>query len=252
MGPAGVISPRVRSIWLGSLCLLALGARAGDLAAAPAEKVILLHGLGRTDASMGLLADRLSAAGFETHNIRYPSLDLEFEEIVDYIGSEIDTCCADAERLHFVTHSLGGILVRAYAAKHPPQNLGRVVMLAPPNHGSEYVDAMQDWTLFRQAAGPTGALLGTGADSLPNRLPLPGFEFGVIAGTSNYNPISEHVIPGASDGTVSVESTQLEGMSDFTTVDETHTFIMRSPLVAELTIAFLRDGRFTQPNAETR
>jgi pimeloyl-ACP methyl ester carboxylesterase len=232
--------------------VLALGARAGDLASTPAEKVILLHGLGRTDWSMQLLADRISAAGFETHNIGYPSLDLELEQIVDYLDAEIDACCADAERLHFVTHSLGGILVRAYAAKHAPQNLRRVVMLAPPNHGSEYVDAMQEWALFRLAAGPTGVRLGTGADSLPNRLPVPEFEFGVIAGINNPNPVSEHVIPGASDGTVSVESTQLDGMSDFITVDESHTFIMRSPLVAEQTIAFLRNGRFTQPNPETR
>jgi pimeloyl-ACP methyl ester carboxylesterase len=199
---------------------------------------------------MQLLADRIAAAGFETHNIDYPSLDLELDEIIDIIGIEIDRCCADAERLHFVTHSLGGILVRAYAAKRPPRNLHRVVMLAPPNHGSEYVDAMKDWTFFQLAAGPTGVQLGTAPDSLPNRLPTPEFEFGVIAGTSNYNPISDSVIPGASDGTVSVESTRLEGMSDFIMVDETHTFIMRSPLVAKQTIAFLRDGHFTHPESE--
>jgi pimeloyl-ACP methyl ester carboxylesterase len=173
-------------------------------------------------------------------------------ELVDHIVAAVSACCSDAAKVHFVTHSLGGILVRAYAAEHAPENLGRVVMLAPPNQGSEYVDAMRDWELFQLAAGPTGVQLGTDPESLPNRLPEPEFELGVIAGTRNSNPISGHVIPGSSDGTVSIESTKLEGMTDFISVDESHTFIMRSPLVAEQTIEFLRNGRFASAGAEVR
>lgn len=214
-----------------------------DAAHAP-EMVVLLHGLGRTDRSMQPLANRLSEAGYDTHNLRYPSTQLTPDALVSELHEQLTACCGDASRLHFVTHSLGGVLVRAYAAKHASAQLGRVVMLAPPNGGSEYVDAMQEWEIFHHAVGPTGGQLGTGPDSLPNRLPAPTFEFGVIAGTRNPYSLSRHVIPGASDGTVSVESTQLEGMTDFITVDEMHTFIMLSPEVAHQTIAFLRTGRF--------
>jgi pimeloyl-ACP methyl ester carboxylesterase len=232
-------SPRVA--WLIAVFLMA---PALAPSAAEPESVVLLHGLGRSDHSMDLLASRIAAAGFDTHNIDYPSLDHGPGELVDHIVAAVSTCCGDAAKIHFVTHSLGGILVRAYAVEHAPENLGRVVMLAPPNRGSEYVDAMRDWDLFQLAAGPTGVQLGTNPESLPNRLPAPTFELGVIAGTRSSNPVSGHVIPGSSDGTVSVESTKLEGMTDFISVDESHTFIMRSPLVAEQTIEFLRNGRF--------
>jgi triacylglycerol lipase len=238
-----------RVVWLVGLLLVA---PALAPSAAASESVVLLHGLGRSDQSMALLASRIAAAGFATHNIDYPSLDHDPSELVAHIVAEVSACCAGAQKVHFVTHSLGGILVRAYAAEYAPGNLGRVVMLAPPNHGSEYVDAMREWNLFQHAAGPTGVQLGTGPESLPNRLPEPKFELGVIAGTRNSNPVSGHVIPGSSDGTVSVESTKLEGMTDFISVDESHTFIMRSPLVAEQTIEFLRNGSFADAGAEQR
>ncbi len=218
-------------------------AAAADADSAP-EAVILLHGLARTDRSMRPLEEHLSAAGFRVHNLRYPSTDLTPEELVVHLHAQISGCCADAARLHFVTHSLGGILVRAYLADHPSPNLGRVVMLAPPNHGSELADVLGDSKLFQAALGPTAAQLGTDPDSLPNRLPPPRFELGVIAGTRSVNPVSGLVIPGESDGTVSVESTRLAGMTDFIAVPLSHTFIMHSDLIAGYVVEFLRHGRF--------
>jgi len=242
---------RSRLAWLSALCLCALALDAGgDERPAQAEVVVLLHGLARSDRSMQPLAERLTAAGFRTFNVRYASRDHGPEVLVDQLDEALRACCREFERLHFVTHSLGGILVRAYAAERAPSNLGRVVMLAPPNHGSEYVDAFTDWPLFRVAAGPTGVQLGTSPDSLPNRLPPPRFEFGVIAGARSLNPLSSGVIPGESDGTVSIDSTKLEGMRDFITVDEAHGLIMRSPHVADQTIAFLRRGRFDAEPAD--
>jgi pimeloyl-ACP methyl ester carboxylesterase len=208
------------------------------------EVVVLLHGLARTDRSMRPLEKHLSGAGFQVHNLRYPSTDLLPEELVANLHNQISACCADATRLHFVTHSLGGILVRAYLAEHPSSNLGRVVMLAPPNRGSEYADLFAGSELFQSMLGPTAAELGTDSDSLPNRLPAPSFEFGVIAGTRSINPVSGLLLPGESDGTVSVESTRLAGMSDFITVPTSHTFIMQSAAVAGYVVEFLRHGRF--------
>ena len=210
------------------------------------ETVILLHGLARTDRSMRTLATHLSEAGFEVHNLHYASTDHAPDELVADLHAQVAGCCSDAVRLHFVTHSLGGILTRALLAEHPIANLGRVVMLAPPNHGSELADALADSSWFEAAFGPTAVQLGTGPDSFPNRLPLPSYELGVIAGTRSVNPLSGFWIPGESDGTVSVESTQLSGMSDFITLPVSHTFIMSSESTANHVVEFLRKGRFSR------
>jgi triacylglycerol lipase len=146
----------------------------------------------------------------------------------------------------FVTHSLGGVMVRAYLEQHPMPQLGRVVMLAPPNHGSEYVDIAGQWRLFGGFLGPTAVQLGTAPTSLPNRLPDADLDVGVIAGTGSINPLGAFLIDGTNDGTVSVESTQLTGMRDFIEVPVSHTFIMRDREVARQTIEFLRAGRFAR------
>lgn len=225
--------------------LAAAPAGAGEPApAAEPETVVLLHGLGRTDRSMRPLEQRLSAAGFRVHNLRYPSTDHDPQALVDGIARQIEACCATATRLHFVTHSLGGILLRAHLADRRPAHLGRVVMLAPPNHGSELVDALGDSKLFEWTLGATAQQLGTEPDSLPNRLPPPDYELGVIAGNASINPAGASVIGEESDGTVSVSSTQLAGMTDFLVVPHSHTLIMRSDEVAEQVIEFLRNGRF--------
>lgn len=212
--------------------------------AAAGETVVLLHGLGRTRHSMNPMAARLEAAGYRTENLGYPSTRLAPEALVAVLRRELDRCCRDADRLSFVTHSLGGILVRAYLAEEKPANLGRVVMLAPPNAGSELVDRLDGWRLFRWILGPTAARLGTGEQSLPKRLPPADFEVGVIAGTASINPIGSLLLPAANDGTVAIASTRLEGMRDFATVAASHPFIMRSPEVAEMVVSFLRSGRF--------
>jgi hypothetical protein len=219
--------------------------------AADQEMVVLLHGYGRTDRSMRPLEERLSASGFLVRNLQYPSMKLSPPELTDFLDQELATCCASAPRLHFVTHSLGGILVRSYLAEHHPPHLGRVVMIAPPNHGSEFSDLFGRSRLLRAIMGPTAIQLGTGDDSLPNRLPPPWFDVGIIAGIDEFNPVGYFVVPQPSDGTVSLESTLLDGMSDFVIVYESHTFIMRSRKVADYAICFLRTGRFhpTEPAA---
>jgi triacylglycerol lipase len=210
------------------------------------EDVVLLHGLGRSARVMRPLARQLAAAGYRVHNLEYPSTREGPDALVELLHGEISRCCAWSSRVHFVTHSLGGVMVRAYLAEHPMPQLGRVVMLGPPNHGSEYVDIAGDWRLFRAVLGPTAAQLGTAPTSLPNRLPGADFELGVIAGTGSINPLGGAVIPGVSDGTVSVASTRLDGMRDFIEVPVSHTFIMRNPEVARQTIEFLRAGHFAR------
>jgi len=208
------------------------------------DTVVLLHGLARSSFSMNRLASALEDAGYTTANVDYPSTGLEAEALGGMLQDRIDACCRDAARLHFVTHSLGGIVVRAYLAEHRPPNLGRVVMLAPPNHVSEWVDALRDTVVFGWIMGPTAMQLGTDPDSLPNRLPPADYPLGVIAGNRVVNPLGAGLIDGADDGTVSVERTQLEGMTDFIELPTSHTFIMYSDEVARQVIVFLRTGGF--------
>lgn len=216
---------------------------ASALSETESETIVMLHGLARGPRSMTILADRLEKAGYRVVLVGYPSTQEDPEALVSHVRAEIDRCCEDAAPLHFVTYSLGGLLLRAVLADDVPSELGRVVMLGPPNQGSELVDEFGAWSLFR-LLGPTAAQLGTNDESFPGKLGPAEFEVGIIAGTRG-NPVGNTIIPGDSDGTVGVESARLEGMDDFITVAHSHTFLMRSEGVAAETIHFLKNGRFS-------
>lgn len=212
------------------------------------EAVVLLHGLGRSRRSMSDLGAFLAKrGGLYVVNLDYDSTSESPDALVAQLTREIARCCSAAPKLHFVTHSLGGILVRAILARERPENLGRVVMLAPPNQGSEIVDSSET---LRWVLGPTGGVLGTGEESLPNRLPPPDYEVGIVAGTASINPVGSAILPDEDDGAVALERTKLEGMTDFIAVPFNHTFIMQEPKVAELVLRFLRYGRFADPLAK--
>jgi pimeloyl-ACP methyl ester carboxylesterase len=216
------------------------------------ECVVVLHGLARSPQSMSRLAGRLSDAGFHVDNLDYPSTREPFGELVARVARAAEHDSASCPKIHFVGYSLGALLVRAYLQRTHPRGLGRVVMIGPPNHGSEIVDFLGCTWLFRAIFGAVGSELGTSPESLPARLGPPSFEFGVIAGNQSINPLGWWLIPGENDGEVSVESTRLENMSDFIVVPENHTFMMNAPEVAKETVAFLRTGHFDRevPAAE--
>jgi pimeloyl-ACP methyl ester carboxylesterase len=231
-------------MYYGSIgALLAIFAAA---ASPPPDCVVLLHGLARTERSMRPLADRLTYAGYQVLNIGYPSRTARFDDLVRHVRREIEPCASDfPSRVHFVTHSLGGIVLRAYLHDHRPENLGRVVMLAPPNHGSELADVLAGFPPFDALYGPVAAELGTDPASWPNRLGPADFELGIIAGNKSINPAGSWLIPGPDDGTVSVASARLEGMTDFLVLPVTHFFMMADKAVAAETLHFLRHGRFS-------
>ena len=210
------------------------------------ECVVLLHGLCRTSRSMIPMERALTKAGYKVLNVNYPSRTGSIERLSeDAIGSALKECQSDgAVRIHFVTHSLGGILVRSYLSRHAIPNLGRVVMLGPPNQGSEVVDKLGRFWLFRKINGHAGNELGTDVNSTPNKLGPADFSLGAIAGNRSINWINSLLIPRSDDGKVSVERTKLAGMTDHIVIRVTHPFIMRNKTAIQQTIHFLRSGRF--------
>lgn len=213
-----------------------------------AECVVLLHGLARTSNSMEKMRHALSEEGFNTYNVNYPSREHTIEELAPMaVGGGLQGCrlSGEIERVHFVTHSLGGILLRQYLSLNKIPELGRVVMIGPPNQGSAAADKMRGMPGYDWLNGPVGKQLGQGEDSVPKKLGPAEFELGVIAGTRSIDPLTSAVLPNPDDGRVSVEDTKLEGMADFAIVDHSHAFMMRMQATIDLTVRFLKSGAFS-------
>ena len=208
--------------------------------------MILLHGLGRFRQSMRSLEQHLKSLGFTTINLAYPSTTKSIETIAEtHLARAVQSCEAQRTgKIHFVGHSLGGIIVRQYLQLHSMPAGSRLVMLSPPNQGSELVDLLMQFPLYRWITGPAGQEIGKGPESVVNRLKPVGIEVGVIAGNFSINLVFSTFLDGPDDGMVSVKSAMLPEMRDFIIVPNTHTFIMKDPLVMSQVAHFLKHGRF--------
>lgn len=212
-----------------------------------AEGVVLLHGIARTPRSFRRMQAALEKAGFATLNLGYQSRKKPLQTLIVDIHPAIERFAATVDGpVHFVAHSMGGLLTRAYLAQFPPRRLGRVVMLGTPNGGSEIADRLKDHRLYRAYFGPAGQQLTTMRDAaMQALLPPPRCPVGIIAGSRSVDPIaSTFLLPRPNDGRVSVANTKLDGMTDHMVIAAAHPFLMRHSQAIAQTIAFLRQGRF--------
>lgn len=214
--------------------------------------VILLHGIFRSSYSLQWMAEQLVEDGTLAVAMDYPSTQVSIPEAADYLHQVI-TNLDGIDQIDLVTHSLGGLVVRAYLAEHSDERLRRLVMIATPNQGAEMADLLGGNLIYRGVFGPAGRQLMK--EGLIPTLPAPSFEFAVIAGARGTQTGWNLLIPGDDDGTVTVASTKLAGAADFATVPSLHTFLIREPEVVEMTRRFLGEGKLRaegdrQPIAE--
>ncbi|MDZ4287521.1 MAG: alpha/beta fold hydrolase [Prosthecobacter sp.] len=211
----------------------------------PKDYVVLIHGLGRSRRSLFGMQYWLRRAGYRVVNVGYPSMRVSVADAVrDWLQPALDALVlTPGIRVHFVTHSLGGIVFRKWAAErnaHFP--LGRTVMLAPPNQGSEVMDHIGHHQWVRLILGPVVMELQTNANSMPRRLgPVPA-QTAVIMGNRPKIHLFHHLLGRESDGIVSVASGRVEGQEDFLVLPADHTFIMWFPLVLRAVKSFLLSG----------
>jgi pimeloyl-ACP methyl ester carboxylesterase len=220
------------------------------LTPAPDQKidahVVLLHGLRQSSESMEDLEQHLVSRGYAVLNLDYPSTEHTIEYLASVILHDVLKPIRDQSQspIHFVTHSMGGIIVRYYLKHHDLQSLGRVVMISPPNQGSELVDQLKKQAVLERIYGPAAAQLSLEKDSLVKNLGPVDFELGIVAGSKSFNPLYSALLPGPDDGVVTVESMKLEGMDDFIVLPLSHGFIIKNESTIVQVIHFLEHGVF--------
>ncbi|WP_027583524.1 alpha/beta fold hydrolase [Bradyrhizobium sp. Ai1a-2] len=211
------------------------------------DGVVLLHGISRTARSFDKMESAIERAGYATLNLDYASRRKALEALAEDIHPAIEAFAGHlGGQVHFVGHSMGGLLTRVYLAKHRLPNLGRVVMLGTPNGGSEIADRLKNVMLYRRFFGPAGQQLGTLRDATTMLLLTPiDYPVGIIAGNRSIYPVAAAFLPRPHDGRVSVANTRLDGMADHIVVRTSHPWLVRNDAAIAQTIAFLRKGKFT-------
>ena len=209
------------------------------------EYVVILHGIFRTKRHMRKLNRYLESCGYHTLNLTYPSTRYPLETLRDITWQDMERQLPDTEaKVHFVGYSMGGLLVRTLLSHYRPKNLGRVVLLGTPNHGSEVADFLKNNWLYKKLYGPAGQQLITDQSTISHLFSPVDYECGILAGTCSLDPLCYFLFDSANDGKVSVESTKLDGTKDHLTIHATHTFFPHHPPVQHQTAAFLKNGRF--------
>lgn len=208
------------------------------------DGVILLHGILRGNRCMRKIAQNLETNGFAVLNLNYPSTKHKIQDLADIIASDVQSFASQIDgKLHFVGHSMGGLLSRTYLHKYQNHDVGRVVLLGVPNSGSEAADFFQNWRLYKWLYGASGQQLITKGD-LAEIIGKPYYEVGAIAGNKTVDPICSFIIKQPNDGKVSLKSALLESAHDKIILPASHTSMPSHPQVIAQTLYFLQNGAF--------
>lgn len=213
----------------------------------PTHLVILVHGILRSGDSFGALPERLVAAGYAVAPISYASTRRRIADHAADLEALMDRLTGVA-RVSFVTHSMGGLVVRQMLSQDGAWQsriaVDSVVMVAPPSHGSQVAAMMRDQAFYQLIYGEAGQEL---PNDVAEAVPTLAVPFGVIAGGlgdgEGFNPL----VPGDDDGVVSVDEAHLAGEKDFLLIPALHSLILRRPETANAVLTFLKHGRFTDP-----
>lgn len=213
------------------------------------DTVVLLHGILRTNNCMRHLEKAFKEAGYNTINITYPSRKMTIEALAETVLRPALADLPTEGEVHFVTHSMGGLLTQAYFDKHKPANLGRVVMLSPPNQGSEIADFLKKHpalsSVFRKVFGDAGQQLGTDIERFKSSKGV-DYELGIIAGTKRLNPLGPLLIKRPSDGTVAVDATKIRGMKEHLVLHVDHLTMVKDKEVIQQSLHFIQEGNFSK------
>ena len=215
-----------------------------------ARVVVLIHGLARTSRSMRSVENFLAGQGYQTVSVDYPSRRASIADLArDFVVPVLnDLAQQDHAAVHVVTHSMGGILLRSAAQQQGLGMIDRVVLLGPPNAGSEVTDRLGSWYLYGLLVGKYAAReLRT--DGTPSQLPaLPDrIETGVIAGNRPRQFPVAWLMPGplsSHDSKVSIASTHLPHERDHRVLPVDHDAMLRDARVHRHIASFLATGSF--------
>lgn len=236
--------------WTGCREALARTATRQHLPAMDGHVIIVLHGLSRTRSSMKSLARHLEQeTGARVVNFSYASGRFGIGQHAEALDSVIRNL-PEADQISFVGHSMGNIIVRYYlgTSGHDPR-FRRMVMLAPPNHGSQLAEWLQKNLMFRTVTGESGQQLAGRWEETAQHLATPGFEFAIIAGSPGEDGrFTNPLIDGEDDLVVSVEETRLAGARDFWRGDFWHSTMMNKPAVQQAVSRFINDGYLLAPD----
>ena len=214
------------------------------------DAVAVLHGIFQPAFTMIPFCRHLEKQGYSVLNVDYPSTSHPISALAEYVAESVYGHAASVDgRLHLVGYSMGGLVIRALLRDVLPVNLGRVVMIGTPNHGSEVADFLRSFFPYRYLYGPAGQQLVTDQTAFADIFSNDLYDLGIIAGDVSINPIVNRIIGKPSDGRVSVDSTRLACAADHVTVPTPHAFLPHSRSVWRQTASFLRDGKFERQGA---
>ena len=211
---------------------------------APRANVLFVHGLWMNGLETWWLRHRVESHGLATHALSYPTLHATPEQVVEQLAVAI---AGLPPPVHLVGHSLGGLMLLKLFELQPQQPAGRGGLLGSPVGGSHAARSVASWAVGPALLGPLA--LGEIVQRGPRAWTQPR-ELGVIAGSTSagLGRLVSH-LPEPNDGTVAVEETRIDGMTDHIVLPVTHTGMLASADVAKQVVSFVIAGRFARPQA---